>query len=242
MLGNWKGFYQYRNENIQKIVGYDKTDFDLYIDKFDGVNFSGKVKDDEKSGGMKESGEIVGKILKNKISFEKSMPVNSQIINKKGDRKISNKKHPTIYYFGTLSEDKTEIIGNWEFRRKLGFLLGFFPVIFRPGKGTWKMNLKNISVIYLLIILSSCDCMQSASGIVIDAETNKPIDKVEITKTGNDYSEKSDENGFFEIRRISGGLFKCPDMTIIVSKEKYLTDTIEVKNGKEKLIKIIKLK
>ena len=242
MLGNWKGFYQYSNEKIQKIVGYTKTDFELYIDKFDGINFSGKVKDDEKSGGMKESGEIVGKILNNKISFEKSMPKNSQIINKKGDRKVTNKKHPTIYYFGTLSEDKTEIIGNWEFRRKLGFLFVFFPVIFRPGKGTWKMNLKNIAIIFLLLILSSCDCMQSASGIIIDTKTNKPIENAEIKKIGNDYSEKSDENGFFEIRRISGGLFKCPDMKIIVSKENYITDTIEVKNGEDKLIKMIKLK
>jgi hypothetical protein len=142
MLGNWNGFYKYRNEKIQKIVGFEKTDFEIIIDKFDGVNFSGKVKDDEKTGGMNESGEIVGKILNNKISFEKSMPKNSQIINTKGERKITDKKHPIIYYCGTLSEDKTEIIGNWKFKRKLGFILGFIPVIFRPGNGSWKMSLK----------------------------------------------------------------------------------------------------
>lgn len=143
MLGSWKGFYKYENEKIKKINGYEKTEFEITVDHFDGKNFSGKVNDDVKTGGMKETGRIVGKIVNNRITFEKSMPINSKIINTKGERKQTDKKHPTIYYSGTLSEDKTEIIGNWNFKRKLGFLLGFIPIIFSPGNGTWKMNLKH---------------------------------------------------------------------------------------------------
>lgn len=142
MLGSWKGFYKYENEKIQKIIGYEKTEFEINIDDFDGLNFSGKVNDDLKTGGMQETGKIVGKITNSKVSFEKSMPKNSLIINTKGDRKQTERKHPTIYYCGTLSSDKTEITGIWYFKRKLGFLFGFIPIIFRPGKGTWKMILK----------------------------------------------------------------------------------------------------
>ena len=141
MLGNWNGFYLYKNEKIEKLVGFDKTNFEIIIDKFDGRNFSGIVKDDEKTGGMKETGKIIGSLVHNKIYFEKFMPRNYQIINPKGERKQNDKKHPTIYYFGILSENKTEIIGKWKFKRKLGIVFGLIPVIFRPGSGTWKMNL-----------------------------------------------------------------------------------------------------
>lgn len=109
-------------------------------------------------------------------------------------------------------------------------------------KRTWKMNLKNLIVLILINLLVSCDCLQNGSGIILDAETNKPIDKVKIKEVGKDFIQHCDENGFFEIRHISGGFFKCPDMTIIVSKEKYQTDTIEIKNGEDKLIKLMKLK
>jgi hypothetical protein len=240
MLGNWEGFYKYENEKIQKVVGYEETEFEIIIDDFDGRNFSGKVKDDEKTGGMKEIGIIAGEILNNKVIFEKYMPKNN-IINTKGERRQLDKKHPKIYYSGTLSENKTEIIGTWKFKKKLGFLLGIIPIIYRPANGSWKMNLKIILLLISLNFFISCDCIQNVSGIILDAETNKPIDKVVIKKLGDNNVYNSDENGFFEIRKISGGLFKCPDMKIVITKEKYKTDTIEIKNGEDKLIKMIKL-
>ena len=108
--------------------------------------------------------------------------------------------------------------------------------------------MKNVKKTYLIILIVfinlfvSCDCLQNGSGIIIDEETKKPIKNVEIKEVGKDFVQNSDENGYFEIRHISGGSFSCPDMTIIVSKKEYQTDTIIIKNGEDKLIKLYKEK
>jgi hypothetical protein len=142
MIGNWKGSYKYGNEKVQKIIGYNETEFEIVIDKFDGENFSGKVKDDEATGGMKETGLIEGRIKNNTIYFEKLMPKNYQITNLKGDRKHTEKRHPKIYYFGKQSKDRNKFEGNWRFKKRLGFLFYVIPIIYSPGKGTWEMELK----------------------------------------------------------------------------------------------------
>ena len=108
--------------------------------------------------------------------------------------------------------------------------------------------MKNIKKTYLTILIVfinlfiSCDCLQNGSGIIVDEETKKPIKNVVINEVGKEFIQNSDENGYFEIRHISGGLFSCPDMTIIVSKKEYQTDTIIIKNGEDKLIKLYKEK
>ncbi len=142
MLGNWKGFYKYDNDKIQKIIGYEETGFEIIIDKFDGKNFTGKVTDDERTGGMKETGQVVGRIERDKIYFEKIMPKNYQINPVNGDRKYTEKSHPTIYYFGKVSNERNKFEGNWKFKKRLGLLFYLIPIIYSPGKGTWKMELK----------------------------------------------------------------------------------------------------
>ena len=145
MLGNWKGSYKYGNEKIQKIIGHNETEFEIIIDKFDGESFSGKVTDDEETGGMKETGQIFGRIESNNIYFEKLMPKNYQISSVNGDRKYSEKSHPKIYYFGKISNDRNKFEGNWKFKKRLGFLFYVIPIIYSPGNGTWKMELKKNS-------------------------------------------------------------------------------------------------
>jgi hypothetical protein len=140
MIGNWKGYYNFENEKIQKIRGFEKTYFEIIIEKFDGEIFSGTVKEDTKSGGMEEIGKIIGKVEDNNISFEKLMPKRTQI-NSKGELKNIEGKHPVLYYIGTLSENKTEVVGTWKFKKRMGLLFGIIPVFFRPGNGNWKMNL-----------------------------------------------------------------------------------------------------
>ncbi|POS00623.1 hypothetical protein Q361_1401 [Flavobacterium croceum DSM 17960] len=106
-------------------------------------------------------------------------------------------------------------------------------------------NLKKAYLIILIVFINlfiSCDCLQNGSGIIVDEETKKPINNVEIKEVGKDFIQHSDENGYFEIHHISGGLFSCSDITIIVSKKEYISDTIEIKNGEDKLIKLFKLK
>ena len=99
----------------------------------------------------------------------------------------------------------------------------------------------HITIIVFINLFSSCDCVQNGSGIIVDEETKEPIQNVEIIEVGKDFVQRSDENGYFKIRHISGGLFSCPDMTIIVLKKAYLSDTIVIKNGEDKLIKLYKL-
>ena len=105
MIGNWKGHYTYENKPLQKVIGFEKTYFEITIEKFDGVNFSGIVNDDIATGGMKEIGKIIGRVENDKISFQKLMPINDQI-SLKGERIKTNQKHPTLYYFGTFSKKK----------------------------------------------------------------------------------------------------------------------------------------
>lgn len=97
-------------------------------------------------------------------------------------------------------------------------------------------------LIVFINLFISCDCLQNGSGIIVDEETKKPIKNVEIKEVDKDIIQTTDENGYFEIQHISGGLFSCPDMTIIVSKKEYHTDTIIIKNGEDKLIKLFKEK
>jgi hypothetical protein len=103
---------------------------------------------------------------------------------------------------------------------------------------------KILSIIFITFVnlLVSCDCLQNGSGVILDEETKKPIKNVEIKEVGKDFIQYSDENGYFEIRHISGGFFGCPDITIIASKNEYQSDTIIIKNGEGKLIKLYRLK
>jgi hypothetical protein len=139
MTGNWNGYYKFDNERIQNAIGFEKTNFTIVIDSYEQGTFQGKVNDDVTTGGMKETGHVVGKVDKNEIRFKKLMPKNC-IIYANGERKTSEKKHPTLYYEGTFSEDKTEVTGKWFFKRKIGFLYGIVPILFRPAKGTWSMK------------------------------------------------------------------------------------------------------
>ena len=91
-----------------------------------------------------------------------------------------------------------------------------------------------------LILLSACDGLQEVSGIIVDSETKKPLNKVAIKELNDNYIDYSDENGYFEIHHVTGFTFSDNDLTIIVSKDKYETDTITIKNRDGKLIKMIR--
>ena len=140
MIGNWKGYYKFDNEIIQVAIGFEKTNFTIEIEAYNGVDFQGKVQDDVSTGGMAEIGNVVGKVFKNKVRFKKLMPKHS-LIYEDGDRETLDEKHPTLYYEGIFSNDKTEISGKWFFKRKIVFMYGIFPIVSRPGKGTWSMKL-----------------------------------------------------------------------------------------------------
>lgn len=141
MKGSWDGFYRYDRDRIREATGFEKTGFTIEIMVFDGINFEGTVNDDTATGGMAETGRIIGTISKNTIRFRKFMPVGSEI-NPDGTSQKTGKKHKTIYYSGTLSEDGTIINGQWKFRHSIALLFGIIPIPYSPGTGTWGMTKK----------------------------------------------------------------------------------------------------
>lgn len=180
MLGNWKGFYRFDDKRFQEATGFEATGFEIAIDQFDGKNFSGKVNDDEQTGGMEGTGEIIGKVENNQIYFEKKMPKNCTLY-LDGNKRYSEKKHPTLYYSGQLSEDGKKIEGTWKFNKRLAFLLYVIPVIYRPGKGTWNMELKTI---LLLTGLSLFSCQPKGKDGSASADSNQAVKpKTETPKT-----------------------------------------------------------
>ena len=142
MIGTWNGYYQFENQQIQKIRGFDKTNFKIVIDKFDGCNFEGKVTDHIETGGMTGEGEVRGSIKNDKITFTKQMPIQTLIDVKTGERYQTQKKHAPLFYKGTKINSDT-FVGEWRFKYKLSLLFGIIPIIYRPGKGKWEMTFEN---------------------------------------------------------------------------------------------------
>lgn len=141
MKGTWNGYYKYDKEKSQKALGFDKTNFTIVVNSFDGKKFEGSVADDPDSGGMEGEGQIVGQIENKTVLFQKHMP-RATFIFKDGSRKILDRKHPIIYYSGTISQDGTKIEGSWKFKTQIAFLFGIIPFPYNPPKGTWSMQLQ----------------------------------------------------------------------------------------------------
>jgi hypothetical protein len=143
MIGTWKGKYRYDKEVIQKIVGFEETLFTIVINTFDGTYFEGVVNDDIDTGGMKDTGRVIGKIYGKKITFKKLMPRNYQIVDEIELRTISDKVHPTLFYSGKFNKEKMEMTGRWKFGIKIYYIFGLIPFPYRPGTGTWTMKQQN---------------------------------------------------------------------------------------------------
>jgi hypothetical protein len=137
--GTWKGQYKYDNKIHKELTGFEATNFQIDIIDINDEQFTGRVSDDKATGGMDGVGEIVGKVIGDKIEFIKQMPV-MRVMDTKGTRRTLSKKHPKIYYKGTFSDSASEISGVW--RLKFNFVwIGIFPVPLMPSTGTWQMSL-----------------------------------------------------------------------------------------------------
>lgn len=87
-------------------------------------------------------------------------------------------------------------------------------------------------IIYIISVLTltSCDCFQHATGIVLDRQTRKPIENVSLYKfkkndSANSYSKRiyTDKQGQFDYHCTSGGLMGCPDLILYFNKQGYKT-------------------
>lgn len=78
------------------------------------------------------------------------------------------------------------------------------------------------------LIFASCDCVQQATGVVLDRKTLEPISYVSLGKfekedTSNSYSRRiyTDNNGQFDYHNTSGGIGGCPDLILYFNKVGY---------------------
>lgn len=86
--------------------------------------------------------------------------------------------------------------------------------------------------IILSAFFASCDCMQIVSGTVIDGDTKKPLDSVLVYKENKNYDKSyTDTSGKFKIESISGGLFGCPGMTVVIERAGYEKQTMKIGCG-----------
>lgn len=99
---------------------------------------------------------------------------------------------------------------------------------------------KGILILIIGITTIACDCHQNVSGKVLDSATKKPLDSVYVHKITKDYGEYTSENGIFELSAVSGGLFGCPPMKIILQKEGYEQIEEEIDNSENKTILLTK--
>jgi hypothetical protein len=142
MIGKWIGWYEYDDVRAQLLTAAFKSGYIIIIESFDGHAFAGSVKDDPKTSPMHDEGKVEGRVDGSKIYFKKLMPKTHEL-DSRGNFKIANKPHPAIYYEGTIDKSQMTAKGNWFFKKTIGFMFGFIPIPFRPGKGTWEMKLEN---------------------------------------------------------------------------------------------------
>jgi hypothetical protein len=76
--------------------------------------------------------------------------------------------------------------------------------------------------------LASCDCIQHATGVVLDRQTKQPIERVSLGKyekedAANSYSKRvyTDDKGWFDYQSTSGGIRHCQDLALYFNKKGY---------------------
>ncbi|MEC4005232.1 carboxypeptidase-like regulatory domain-containing protein [Flavobacterium sp. SUN052] len=97
---------------------------------------------------------------------------------------------------------------------------------------------KIVTIIIGLTLLTSCDCYQRISGIVIDKETGRPLAGVTVyNKSKVQNKTTTDSIGHFELSSISGG-FRCPPMNIVIKADNYKTIESSIPPGGQDIIKL----
>jgi hypothetical protein len=136
MIGKWTGSYTYFSKRLPEEVRNRETKFEIEILVFDGIHFSGIVRDDLATGGMKGEGKIIGKIKNDKLEFVKEMPIQT-VYMPDGSKIQEEKPHRKIYYTGVLSDKQMQ--GTWKFRFGMG-IVNRRLVVFPPSTGNWRMT------------------------------------------------------------------------------------------------------
>ena len=87
----------------------------------------------------------------------------------------------------------------------------------------------NILLVFIFAVFTSCDCLQHVQGVVIDSETQLPINNVKVMRDA-DRVIYTDSVGNFEFTSMTGGLFGCPKISLSFEKEGYDKATKQYKS------------
>lgn len=85
-------------------------------------------------------------------------------------------------------------------------------------------------LLFIIVISTSCDCLQHVQGVVLDVETQLPIDNVMVINNNltdslltSDLIIYTDSIGEFDFTSMAVGLFGCPKISLLLKKEGYET-------------------
>ena len=96
--------------------------------------------------------------------------------------------------------------------------------------------IKKIILLIGLITLTSCDCFQQISGIVVDKETGKTLKGVTIYCKKMEKTTITDTTGNFSLSKLTSG-FCCPrKMTVIANLKNYNEVKIKIRLHEKKII------
>lgn len=93
-------------------------------------------------------------------------------------------------------------------------------------------KLRIVTVLSIVFLFSSCSCMRTLVGILVDRETQQPIHAaaIQITNKGYERDFQSDSTGYFTAF-IQGGA-RCPRIRAQISAQGYSPiHIIEPQNG-----------
>lgn len=97
------------------------------------------------------------------------------------------------------------------------------------------------SSLLFLFSLNSCDCIRFVEGVVLDFDTKLPQEGVQIVNSLDfdrgitTYLVTTDEQGNFSYSDISGGLFGCPKLVLVFSKEGYLNQRLSFEQSSSRM-------
>ena len=101
--------------------------------------------------------------------------------------------------------------------------------------------MKKILILLITFSVTSCDCWQRVSGTITDSETGTPINLVTVFNKYSDWNKMvTDSTGNFQLSAISGGIFGCPAMQVVIEKENYQKIETRIRAGRFKLIRMVR--
>jgi hypothetical protein len=98
--------------------------------------------------------------------------------------------------------------------------------------------MKYILLFATALLFISCDGTLEVQVLVLDSETNKPLEKVTIKELNSEFTAFTDADGYFEYSHTVGAPFGKSEMTMVFSKDHYITDTLVLRNYEQPFLKL----